>query len=83
MQPGYYAGFKSGSLYTVLISDAFHNCEKENQIAGCLYKYDDPDKQCKGNRRGWLKFISAELLYLHSDFKTQVLCVVGVHTTSL
>ena len=57
-QPGYYAGFYNDSsesktyFVTALISSSFQSCEREGRRTGCLYRYDDPDRQCKGKRKG-------------------------------
>ena len=31
---------------------SFQSCEKERERTGCLYRYNDPDSQCRDNRTG-------------------------------
>lgn len=52
MQPEIYAEEKEGELLTAVMPPPFQDCTPEASLTGCLFKFDSPQEQCKGNRTG-------------------------------
>lgn len=57
LQHRVYARWRNGSLLWASIPVVFKNCASPfGSLPGCLFRYDDPDDQCKDNRTGGYRY---------------------------
>ncbi|XP_065897690.1 uncharacterized protein [Dysidea avara] len=54
VRDGIWADRRNDELYTLFTLPVFLNCTREggSDLPGCLYMFDDPDKQCSRGRKG-------------------------------
>ena len=60
---------ENGYVFTANTLPGFLNCTRLGTLPGCLFKYDDPNKQCAAGREG--KCATSSLVY----YMPQFICV--------
>ncbi len=52
-QEGVWGNESSGrGLITARVQPGFVNCKRQGRLQGCLFVFDDPDRQCRNGRKG-------------------------------
>jgi len=52
VQPQHYAQVRNGRIITAAMPAFYQKCTTQGDISGCLFEQEQPDKQCRDNRRG-------------------------------